>query len=730
MATVGKEAERAELHKTIWRIANDLRGSVDGWDFKAYVLGTLFYRFISENLTAYLNEQERKAGSADFDYAALSDVEAERGRRETVAEKGFYILPSELFANVRERARHDENLNETLAKVFRDIEGSAVGTPSEGDFKGLFDDLDVNSSKLGPTVAKRNQKLVKLLDAIGDLDLGHADNTIDAFGDAYEYLMTMYASNAGKSGGEFFTPQEVSELLARIAVVGKTEVNKVYDPACGSGSLLLKFAKVLGRDNVRLGFFGQEVNLTTYNLCRINMFLHDVNYEKFDIAHGDTLTDPQHWDEEPFEAIVSNPPYSIRWDGDANPLLINDPRFAPAGVLAPKSKADLAFTMHMLSWLAVDGTAAIVEWPGVLYRSGAEKKIRKYLIDNNYVDTVIQLPPDLFFGTTIATCIIVLKKSKADNSTLFIDASREFVHQGNKNKLAEANQQKILDAFMTRADADHFAALVENDAIAENDYNIAVSSYVEAEDTREAVEIEALNAGIARIVARQVELRREIDTVVADLEQYRDSLLTFAAREKVRWVTMGEVGTFTRGRRFTKSDVASEGIGSIHYGEIYTHYGTWATQTLSRVRPELAPSLRFARTGDVVIAAVGETVEDVCKAVAWLGDEEVAVHDDCFIFRHSMNPKFVSYYFQTSAFHAEKARHVARAKVKRVSGESLARLRIPVPPADEQERIVAILDAFHALVNDLSNDLPAELNARQRQYEHYRDRLFAFAEAT
>lgn len=518
MAAGGKEAERAELHKTIWRIANDLRGSVDGWDFKTYVLGTLFYRFISENLTAYLNEQERKAGSLDFDYAALSDLEAERGRRETVVEKGFYILPSELFANVRERARHDENLNETLAKVFRDIEGSAVGAASEHDFKGLFDDLDVNSSKLGPTVAKRNEKLVKLLDAIGDLDLGHADNTIDAFGDAYEFLMTMYASSAGKSGGEFFTPQEVSELLARMAVVGKTEVNKVYDPACGSGSLLLKFAKVLGRDNVRLGFFGQEINLTTYNLCRINMFLHDVNYENFDIAHGDTLTDPQHWDDEPFEAIVSNPPYSIKWDGDANPLLINDPRFAPAGVLAPKSRADLAFTMHMLSWLAVNGTAAIVQFPGVLYRSGAEQKIRKYLVDNNYVDAVIQLPPDLFFGTTIATCVIVLKKSKADNKTLFIDASGEFVRRGNKNKLTEANQQRILAAFIARADADHFATLVENSAIAENDYNIAVSSYVAAEDTREVVDIKVLNAEIARIVSHQSKLRIEIDSIVADLE--------------------------------------------------------------------------------------------------------------------------------------------------------------------------------------------------------------------
>ncbi len=520
---MNKETQRAELHKTIWRIANDLRGSVDGWDFKQYVLGLLFYRFISENLAAYLNEHEHKAGSPDFDYASISDEDAEFGRRETVVEKGFYILPSELFVNVRARARDDEDLNETLEKVFANIEGSAVGSASEGDFKGLFDDLDVNSAKLGSTVAKRNEKLVKLLDAIGDLNLNNGggtftDNTIDAFGDAYEYLMTMYASGAGKSGGEFFTPQEVSELLARMTVVGKTEVNKVYDPACGSGSLLLKFAKVLGRDNVRQGFFGQEINLTTFNLCRINMFLHDINYEHFDIAHGDTLTDPAHWDDEPFEAIVSNPPYSTKWEGDSNTLLINDPRYAPAGVLAPKSKADLAFTMHILSWLAVNGTAAIVEFPGVLYRGGAEKKIRKYLIDNNYVDTVIQLPPDLFFGTTIATCVIVLKKSKADNSTLFIDASEQFVRSGNKNKLTEENQEAILDAFVDRADADHFVRLVENTEIEDNDYNLSVTSYVEPEDTREPVDIVALNAEIAEIVIRQQELRTAIDEIVADLE--------------------------------------------------------------------------------------------------------------------------------------------------------------------------------------------------------------------
>jgi type I restriction enzyme M protein len=512
------DGQRAELHRTIWRIANDLRGSVDGWDFKAYVLGMLFYRFISENLTAYLNAHERRLDPA-FDYANLADEDAEIARAETVQEKGFFIYPSELFVNVCQRARHDENLNERLARIFRDIEGSAVGAESEDDFKGLFQDLDVNSQRLGPTVAKRNEKLVKLLDAIGDLKLGEfADNTIDAFGDAYEYLMTMYASSAGKSGGEFFTPQEVSELLARITVVGKTEVNKVYDPACGSGSMLLKFAKVLGRDNVRQGFFGQEINLTTYNLCRINMFLHDINYTKFDIAHGDTLLNPAHEADEPFEAIVSNPPYSTRWEGDSNPLLINDERFAPAGVLAPKSKADFAFTMHMLSWLAVNGTAAIVEFPGVLYRGGAEQKIRRYLVDNNYVDTVIQLPPDLFFGTGIATCVVVLKKSKRDNAVLFIDASAQFVRIGNKNRLTEANQQAILHAFTGRTDADHFSRLVEAADIAESGYNLSVSSYVERADTREAVDITELNAEIARIVARQQELRTAIDAIVADLE--------------------------------------------------------------------------------------------------------------------------------------------------------------------------------------------------------------------
>jgi len=514
-----KEQERAELHRTIWNIANDLRGSVDGWDFKQYVLGILFYRYISENIAAYINAGERDAGDESFDYAKLSDEDAEQARADLVATRGFFILPSELFENVRSGAAADENLNETLEQVFKNIESSAQGTPSEANFKGLFDDIDVNSNKLGGTVAKRNERLVKLLNGVGDMKLGdYKDNTIDAFGDAYEFLMGMYAGNAGKSGGEYYTPQEVSELLTHLTLIGKTEVNKVYDPACGSGSLLLKFAKILGKENVRQGFFGQEINITTYNLCRINMFLHDIDYDKFDVGHGDTLTDPLHWDDEPFEAIVSNPPYSIKWEGDANSLLINDPRFSPAGVLAPKSKADLAFIMHSLSWLATSGTAAIVCFPGIFYRGGAEQKIRKYLIDNNFVDCVIQLPDNLFYGTTIATCIMVLKKSKSGNSTLFIDASRECVKVTNSNKLTEANIMAILDAYKARVEVDYFARLVPNAEIAKQDYNLSVSSYVVQEDTREVIDIRELNAEIGQIVGRVDVLRREIDAVIAEIE--------------------------------------------------------------------------------------------------------------------------------------------------------------------------------------------------------------------
>ena len=519
MIDTKKEQERDELHRAIWAIADELRGAVDGWDFKNYVLGTMFYRYISENLTNYINSGEQEAGNNEFDYAKMSDADVEEAREGLVEEKGFFILPSELFCNVNQEADSDENLNESLERVFNHIESSAKGSSSESSFAGLFDDFDVNSNKLGSTVAKRNERLAKLLHGVADMNLGDVkDHDIDAFGDAYEYLMTMYASGAGKSGGEFFTPADVSELLTRLGTVGKTEINKVYDPACGSGSLLLKAEKVLGRDAVRNGFYGQEINITTYNLCRINMFLHDVGFDKFDIACEDTLTAPQHWDDEPFELIVSNPPYSIKWAGDDNPLLINDPRFSPAGVLAPKSKADLAFIMHALSWLATGGTAAIVCFPGIMYRGGAEQKIRKYLIDNNFIDCIIQLPSNLFFGTSIATCIMVLKKGKADNKTLLIDASAECIKVTNNNKLTQVNIERIVDTFANRTEEAHFSHLAGYEEIAGNDYNLSVSTYVEAEDTREKIDIVKLNAEIEQIVAREQVLRDKIAKIIAEIE--------------------------------------------------------------------------------------------------------------------------------------------------------------------------------------------------------------------
>ena len=541
-----REQERNELYRTIWTLANELRGSVDGWDFKQYVLGMLFYRYISENLTSYINKGEWDSGNNEFDYAKIDDDIAESIRNEMVQEKGFFIKPTELFNNlllkikkedkdVKEKSGEngkeieisdlDENLNEKLQEIFKNIEASAIGSPSEENFKGLFDDIDVNSNKLGPTVIKRNKRLKKLITVIGDMNLGDfQDNSIDAFGDTYEYLMAMYASNAGKSGGEFFTPQEVSELLTRIALLDnngniKSEVNKVYDPAVGSGSLLLKFAKILGKDNVRNGFFGQEINITTYNLCRINMFLHDIDYDKFSIEYGDTLVDPKHWDEEPFEAIVSNPPYSIKWEGSDNGLLINDPRFAPAGVLAPKSKADFAFIMHCLHWLATNGTAAIVCFPGIMYRGGAEKKIRKYLIENNYIESIIQLPDNLFYGTNIATCIMVLKKSKIDNKTLFIDASKESIKATNSNRLDSKNIENILNVYKNRKTEAHLATLVKQEDIEKEDYNLSVSTYVQTEDISEVIDISALNVEISKIVEQENALRIEIDEIIAEIEE-------------------------------------------------------------------------------------------------------------------------------------------------------------------------------------------------------------------
>lgn len=525
---MSKNSEREALNKTIWKAATDFvhGGKVAAWDFKEYFLGVMFYRFISENIENYINNIQKQAGEKDFEYRNLSDEEALLGKSQILQEKGLFILPSELFCNVRKKAKNDSNLNVTLHNTLNNIESSAKGTDSEQDVKGLFDSIDVNSNKLGETVVERNENIAKLLDVIGDLPLGdYQDNTIDLFGDAYEYLMNMYAGTAGKKGGEFFTPQEVGELLAKIVIEDKTSVNKVYDPCCGSGGLLLKFAKILGKENVKNGFYGQEINLTTYNLARINMFLHDINYNKFNIAREDTLLKPAHWDEEPFDAIVSNPPYSVPWAGKSNPLLINDERFAPAGVLAPESKADLAFTMHMLSWLSPKGTAAIVEFPGVLYRSGAEQKIRQYLVDNNFIDTVIQLPAGLFFGASIATCIIVLKKNKTDNSILFIDASSEYVSNPNKMKngtniniLSKDNIKNIFDTYKNRKNEDNKAYLATYEEVKSNEYNISVNTYLKVDIGVPVIDIKELNSQIKDIVHRQSKTREELDKIIEELE--------------------------------------------------------------------------------------------------------------------------------------------------------------------------------------------------------------------
>ncbi len=510
-------AQRAELQSQIWKIANDVRGSVDGWDFKQYVLGTLFYRFISENFSNYI-----EGGDESVKYAELSDdIVNEDIKEDAIKTKGYFIYPSQLFENIAKNANTNESLNTDLAAVFSAIESSANGYPSEQDIKGLFADFDTTSNRLGNTVKDKNSRLAAVIKGVEGLNFGRfEENHIDLFGDAYEYLISNYAANAGKSGGEFFTPQSVSKLIAKLATHNQTKINKIYDPAAGSGSLLLQAKRQFDEHIIEDGFYGQEINHTTYNLARMNMFLHNVNYDKFDIALGNTLLDPQFGDEKPFDAIVSNPPYSINWIGNDDPTLINDERFAPAGVLAPKSKADFAFVLHALSYLSSRGRAAIVCFPGIFYRSGAEQKIRKYLIDNNFVETVISLAPNLFYGTSIAVNILVLSKSKTDTRTQFIDVSGEnfYKKETNNNILTNDHIEEIIKMFDNKEDIDHVSKSVENDKISENDYNLSVSSYVEAKDTREIIDINVLNTEIKTTVSKIDKLRAEIDNIIAEIE--------------------------------------------------------------------------------------------------------------------------------------------------------------------------------------------------------------------
>lgn len=510
-------AQRAELQSQIWKIANDVRGSVDGWDFKQYVLGTLFYRFISENFSNYI-----EGGDDEIHYASLDDsIITNEIKEDAIKTKGYFIYPSQLFTNIAKNANSNESLNTDLANIFTAIESSANGYPSELDIKGLFADFDTTSNRLGNTVKDKNFRLAAVIKGVEGLNFGKfEENQIDLFGDAYEFLISNYAANAGKSGGEFFTPQSVSKLIAKIAIHGQDKINKIYDPAAGSGSLLLQAKKQFDEHIIEEGFFGQEINHTTYNLARMNMFLHNVNYDKFNIVLGNTLTDPHFEEDKPFDAIVSNPPYSVKWIGSDDPTLINDDRFAPAGVLAPKSKADFAFVLHCLSYLSSKGRAAIVCFPGIFYRGGAEQKIRKYLVDNNFVETVISLAPNLFFGTSISVNILVLSKHKTDTKTQFIDASGEdfFKKETNTNVLTPEHIDELVKLFDTKEDVEYISKSVDKDLIAEGDYNLSVSSYVEAKDTREVIDITELNAEIKRTVTNINRLRSEIDKIIEEIE--------------------------------------------------------------------------------------------------------------------------------------------------------------------------------------------------------------------
>ena len=459
--------QRAALQRQIWAIANDVRGAVDGWDFKQYVLGALFYRFISENFSAYI-----EAGDDSIKYAQLADnIITPAIKDDAIKTKGYFIYPSQLFANIAQGAGTNETLNTDLAKIFAAIEASASGYPSERDIKGLFADFDTTSNRLGNTVPDKNLRLAAVLKGVAGLDFGSSDtggfaaSHIDLFGDAYEFLISNYAANVGKSGGEFFTPQHVSKLIAQLAMHKQTSVNKIYDPACGSGSLLLKAKKHFDEHLIEDGFFGQELNHTTYNLARMNMFLHNINYDKFNIQLGDTLRQPHFGDDKPFDAIVSNPPYSVKWIGDSDPTLINDGRFAPAGILAP----------------------------------------------------------NLFYGTTIAVTILVPSKHKTDTTTQFIDASGLFDEKTNNNELSEKHIEQNMQVFDTKANIDHFAQSIPYEKVAANDYNLSVSSYVEAKDTREVVDIGQLNAELKVTVAKIDRLRKDIDAIVAEIEGQEQS---------------------------------------------------------------------------------------------------------------------------------------------------------------------------------------------------------------
>lgn len=728
------EEQKRELDNLIWNMATNLvhGGTVSPVQFMDYTLGALFYRFISENIADYCNQLMKDAGVADADYANMSDENAENARNQIINAKGIFILPSQLFINVANSAKNNTELNTTLSNIFRAIENSATGKPSESDVKGLFDNFKTDDQGLGATVNERNETLTTLLESVRDLNFQkYKESGIDVFGYCYEYLIKMYALNSGTKGGEFYTPSEVSYLLAMIAAAGRTSVNKVYDPACGSGSLLLNFNLVLGAKNVKDGFYGQEINVRTYNLCRMNMFLHDINYDHFDIQRGDTLKNPLHESDEPFDAIVSNPPYSRPWDGDSDATLINDPRFSPAGVLAPKGKSDFAFTMHTLSWLSAEGTAAIVEFPGVLYRSGAEQKIRKYLVSNNYVDTVVQLAANMFFGTPIATCLLILKKNKADNRVCFIDASNEFIHEGNKNKLSPENISKIYNTYMNKEEIAHFSHVVTIADIAEKDYNLSVSTYVEQKDTREKIDINELNARIAEIVSREELLRKDIDEIVAKVGRRcsmkgLDEMIKELCPDGVEFVKLGECCNFVNGFAFKSTKFKEKGdtiiritningtgvdVNDVKYFDKSDYKANWQTFEIHK--------------GDILIAMSGATTGKVGiynnKTVAYLNQRVGKIVPD----KSKLVNRFL-YHILLSKTQFLYMLAGGGAQPNLSSTKLMNVFEIPLPPIEVQTEIVRILDKFTSLEAELEAGLEAELDCRKRQYEYYRDKLLSF----
>lgn len=695
--------QRSELHKKIWAIADDVRGAVDGWDFKQYILGILFYRFISENITEFFNSAEHEAGDLGFDYAEISDEEAEQYfRPNTVEDKGFFILPSQLFKNVVKNARDNENLNTDLANIFKAIEGSAVGFASEDDIKGLFEDVDTTSNRLGGTVAEKNKRLADILIGIAGINFGNfQNNDIDAFGDAYEYLISNYASNAGKSGGEFFTPQTVSKLLARLVMDGKTNINKVYDPTCGSGSLLLQMKKQFDEHIIEEGFFGQEINMTNFNLARMNMFLHNVNYNNFSIKRGDTLINPLHRTEKPFDAIVSNPPYSIKWVGDADPTLINDERFAPAGKLAPKSYADYAFIMHSLSYLSSKGRAAIVCFPGIFYRKGAEKTIRQYLVDNNFIDCIIQLPENLFFGTTIATCILVMAKNKTENKILFIDASKEFKKETNNNILDETNIKVIIEEFKNRTEKEYFSRYVDKVDIQERDYNLSVSTYVEKEDTREVIDIKVLNKGIEETVKKIDKLRSSINKIIKNLEN--EKINELLKNEKIEWIELECLLDYEQPSKYI--------VKSTEYSNDYDIPVLTAGQTFILGYTNEKDNIYKADKNNPVII-----FDDFTAGNHWV-DFNFKVKSSAMKILRAKEGVNLRY-----CYHCIKTIRVDTTEHKRLWISHYSQIKIPIPSIETQEKIVKILDKFTNCVTELQ----AELQARTKQYECYRDKLLDF----